>query len=152
MFLDANNSNFQIRSDSGYESWTDTFTETKSTLRVAYGEDKLEARLPNGNRGPVNSLQEFFDGCYPSQVLDVVEAFLQYQDDKDSFTRSVNEMFVSDGPPRVATSADRRLSPKKPPPLPPTNCATLLLTANTTCPSMPANRSEDRRVGKEGRS
>jgi hypothetical protein len=93
MLLDANNSNFQIRSDTGYESWTDTFTETKSTLRVAYGEDKLEARLPNGNRGPVNSLQEFFDGCYPSQVLDVVEAFLQYQDDKDSFTRSVNEMF-----------------------------------------------------------
>lgn len=93
MLLDANNSNFQIRSDTGYESWTDAFTETKSTLRVAYGEDKLEARLPNGNRGPVNTLQEFFDGCYPSQVLDVVEAFLQYQADKDSFTRSVNEMF-----------------------------------------------------------
>ena len=92
MLLDSKNTNFQIRSD-GYESWTDAFTETKSTLRIAYGEEKLEARLTNGNRGPVNTLQEFFEGCYPSQVLDVIEAFLQYQNDADSFTRSVNEMF-----------------------------------------------------------
>ena len=65
MLLDSNNSNFQIRSDTGYESWTDAFTETKSTLRIAYGEDKLEARLPNGNRGPVNSLQGIFRWVLP---------------------------------------------------------------------------------------
>lgn len=93
MLLNAHNSNFQIQSDTGYESWTDAFAETKSILRTAYGEEKLEARLQNSSRGPVNTLQEFFDGCYPSQVLDVVEAFLHFQADKDSFTRSVNDMF-----------------------------------------------------------
>lgn len=93
MLIRDNNSNFQIMSETGYSSYTDALTETKATLRLAYGEEKLEARLPNGNRGPVDTLQEFFDGCYPSQVLDVIEAFSQFQSGNDSFTRSVNEMF-----------------------------------------------------------
>lgn len=95
LLLEASNFDFDTRSSSGWETTTDALTETRSTLQLAYGENKLEARLSNGNRGPVNSLKEFFDGCYASQVLDVIEAFWHQLPDRTqpSFTQSVNEMF-----------------------------------------------------------
>ena len=95
MLLEAENFGFVVRSDSGWEQSTDALSETMSTLRLAYGEYKPEARLSSGNRGPVNTLKEFFEGCYASQVLDVVEAFWRPLSDSSqaSFTQSVNEMF-----------------------------------------------------------
>ena len=98
MLLEANNSSFAVQRDPG-DSWvtsTDVITETMDTLRVSYGQEKLEARLPGGSRGPVNSLKEFVEGCYPSQVLDVVEAFWHHLSGYSTqvpFSQAVNEMF-----------------------------------------------------------
>ena len=50
MLLEANNSSFAVQRDPG-DSWvtsTDVITETMDTLRVSYGQEKLEARLPGG--------------------------------------------------------------------------------------------------------
>lgn len=98
LLLEANNFDFIVRPNPG-DSWevaTDVITELMGDLRLAYGEKKLEARLPTGARGAVNSLKEFFEGCYPSQVLDVVEAFwhrLSGMDSQGAFTVAVNEIF-----------------------------------------------------------
>jgi hypothetical protein len=98
LLLEANNFDFIVRPNPG-DSWevtTDVITELMGDLRLAYGEEKLEARLPTGARVVVNSLKEFFEGCYPSQVLDVVEAFwhrLSGLDSQTAFTGAVNEVF-----------------------------------------------------------
>jgi hypothetical protein len=98
MLLETNNFDFIVRPNPGdrWEVNTDVITELMGDLQLAYGEDKLEARLPGGTRGAVKSLKEFFEGCYPSQVLDVVEAFwhrLSGLDSQRPFTVAVNEIF-----------------------------------------------------------
>jgi len=95
MLLEASNFDFVTRSDTGWEEHTDAHAETMGTLRLAYGESQLEARTSGGNRGRVDSLKAFFEGCYPSQVLDVIEAFGHQLSDQAriSFAQSVNEMF-----------------------------------------------------------
>ena len=98
MLMEANNRSYDIRRDPS-DSWatsTDILTETAETLRLSYGQERLEARLSTGNRGPVESLKAFFSGCYPSQVLDVVEAFYYHLsgfDTQPTFVQSVNEIF-----------------------------------------------------------
>lgn len=99
MYMEANNPTVGIQRDPG-DRWitnSDAITETMEALRLAHGDQALEARLPGGSRGPVNSLKEFVEGCYPSQVLDVVEVFWQqlsgFSGLQASFSKAVNEMF-----------------------------------------------------------
>ncbi len=98
MLLEANNISLGIQRDPN-DRWitnTSALEETVETLRLAYGQDKLEIRLPSGTRGPVNSLSQFLEGCYPSQVFDVVEVFWHLSgahNTQMSFSQSVNEMF-----------------------------------------------------------
>jgi len=93
LFLKEMNQRFQIESEIGWNSWTDSFTETISNLKLAYGERELQVKLSDGSRGSVDTLGAFLDGCYPNQVLDIIEAFSEFAQDLTSFTDSVNEMF-----------------------------------------------------------
>ncbi len=98
MLLEANNFSFNVQRDPGnnWETSTDVVTETMDTLRISHGQENLEARLPSGSRGPVKSLKEFVEGCYASQVLDVIEAFWHHLSGLSTqapFSQAINEMF-----------------------------------------------------------
>jgi hypothetical protein len=99
ILMQAHNATVGVQRDPGDRWITDSSVteETLESLRSAYGDDKLQARTSGGERGPVDNLHDFVSGCYPSQVLDTVEAFWHhlggYAESTASFERAINEAF-----------------------------------------------------------
>jgi len=105
MLMDHNNPSFGIRKDPA-DDWvtqTSAVEETMESLRLATGEEKPIARNDRGERVPVEDLQSFLQGCYPSQVLDAVEAFWShlegYKSMQQSFQDKINQTFEDESCP-----------------------------------------------------
>jgi hypothetical protein len=89
------------------ETWTEStsvLVEIEAELKKAYGTHELEAFGSSNQRVPVD-LQGFVEGCYPSQVLDVVESAYSFLELEHGIRlqREINSAFREEGCPWMMT-------------------------------------------------
>lgn len=84
-------------SENGFGSWTSMLRETEKALLRTYGLDALEIVVSASPRQVrrAKNLEQFLMDTYPSEVLDIVEAFFLELEgpEQERLTRAVNEIF-----------------------------------------------------------
>lgn len=82
-------------SDTGWQSQTSHIDEVAEFLKQEYGASDLVAYTGDGNERAAVDLETFVQRCYPSQLLDVVEAFhgqLEPEAGRGTFEQEANRI------------------------------------------------------------
>lgn len=102
--LTENNRQYGIQRDPS-DNWVDntnTLSELEFRLLKTYGMDKLRA-LKGGDKPEVVTLAEFIMGCYPSQVLDMIEYFWRdlIEETQPPFQAEINQIMREERSPWI---------------------------------------------------